>query len=217
MSLIKITLLVILLSVSSIVVLFFITISQSQNNADFIVQTESKSPEIALEKFWQSSFNGNEKMVNAIASLPSDDWLNSCVGKSLSNQNTSNSNHTVLDKEIVTESKTVEGEKGYNTDLEVSFSGENISDNIRIFSRYIYGSKIKWNRFNVTDKRSYNDEALLNVEIANYSGDFSNSEKFVFAFKKVEDEWKIIGIIQTGVFKFVDDQIHYGSFRPVCK
>lgn len=215
MMLIKIVLLAILSSVSIVTGLFFTTNGQSWNNDNFIFQIDSKSPEIALEKYWQASFNGDEKMVNTVSSIPNEYWWTNCISQSSPKKDNSDKDKIILVREDMSESKSVRQNDIYNK--ETSFSGENIPDNIRIFSRYIFGSKVKWNRFKVVDKHSYNDETLLNIEIANYSGDFSNSEKFAFAFKKIEDEWKIIGIIQTGVFKFVDDQIRYGDFRPICK
>jgi hypothetical protein len=170
-----------------------------------------KSPEIALERFWMASLSGNENVVNDVSKRPSGDWWNVCddegaiVG--------SDSEYELLPAGNVEHG---ESGKGRTEASDGRFSGENVPNDLRIFARYIYGSRVNLKRLKIISNQSYEDEALITFEVASYMGGAANSEKFAAGFIKVKNEWKIIGIIQTGVFDFVDDQINYGTNRSLC-
>jgi hypothetical protein len=201
-----------LLSIAGLVVILN---SKADNHYAGHTIEKITSPETALETYIHGAITGNEKLVNAIAIRANDDWLNECINKSQTeNEEIVNNLELSSNQEML---KTQTEEKRNSEEQKVSFNGDNVSENIRIFSRYIFVGKIAKERFKIVDKQMFDSEALLRVEISDNRGNFSNSEKFAFAFTKINNEWKIIGIVQTGVFEFVDNKIQYGSPRPLCK
>lgn len=181
----------------------FITINKNfAQTKDISERNSLSSPEIAVSEFWKAIYNNNEEKLIEIAPVSDINIFEKCP-----------------EKEITSDIEFVKydgnKQKTYNDDPTLPFSSKELSDNTRIFARYIYATKIKWNRFKIINEKTYNDEALLTVQIADINNNFSKGEKFAFALKRTDEEWKLVRVVQLGVFSFVDENIEYAS-PQVC-
>lgn len=159
---------------------------------------ELSSPEIALSEFWRAAYQGDEERLIEVSPFSEINVFDRCPKEELPSP---------------IEFVSYGGEKqvSYNKDTTLPFSSDDLTNNIKIFARYIYANKVNWNRFKVIDEKFYNDEALLKVGIADYRNNFSKGEQYAFAFKKERGEWKLIRATQLFQTELTYENIEYAS------
>ena len=172
------------------------------------------TPEMAFKEFWQGGLEGNEDLVNQVSSYPPNDWLGDCVGSSDSNRL---AEPIRFSSTIGLDSQGAKSTDGNVQPLRVSFSGENITENLRSLAIDIFASRIAWERVRIDGKRILGDEARLDITIATHHGNMESGRTFGVALKRTGTEWKVIGAVETGVLAFVDENFRYAEQRPACQ
>lgn len=93
---------------------------------------------------------------------------------------------------------------------------KNKENDLTTMTSYIYASHIKFTRIKIIEKKIFEDESILTVLQADYSGNFKKAVKFYFYFKRFNNVWKIVSYLDED---FIDrwGNPKYGTQRPFCK
>lgn len=164
-----------------------------------LVNLENESPESVLGIYWNASFNGNTEILKSVTSTRPNDFFEDCKLKN---------NSVMINSERISETDKTNLERKN----EKEFKTEN---DLTGMSSYISASKIKFTKVKVVEKKIFEDEAILTVLVADYSGNFERAEKLKFYFKKQNDVWKIVSYLDKGFFDMWGEP-KYGTERPFC-
>lgn len=177
-----------------LLLIILISASCFSSNLDRTI-IENKSVEIILGIYWNASFNGNTEIVKTITTHRPTDFFGDCKLKIDNNINLENNDETEY------------------IDFRNDLSKEN---DLTGMTSYIYNTKIKFTRLKIIEKKTFEDEAILTVLQADYSGNFERAEKFKFYFKRFKDGWKIVSYLDKPFFDLWSEP-KYGAKRPFCK
>lgn len=201
---IELMLLIVLLSIFSVGCSVF----SFDNKFAEIYQSDTQigisSPEVTLEEFWKAALKRDEEKLSGIMSPVNVNLFSECDKENASSESQSNTQNELL--EIGDKRK-----DDYSKKPILPPSSRNISNSIDIFATYIYANKISYSRVKILNKKTFNDETLLVIGVADNNNDFANGEKFAFAFKEINNGWKLSTVVQLEIFNFVDENIKYGS------
>ncbi len=177
----------------------------------------SSSPKFVLESFWKNSFSGNAERVFQLSKLPPDDMLQDCIGKQ--------SEDKKLDSDIpqLTNNRLEEIDK-INTEMEptsesdISFSSKSVDSSITNLARYIYTTKLDFSRVKIITERSFQNEAILEIQISDLNGKFNYSSQKMLFFNRDGNDWVIIASVNKGSDEnLVWNNLRFATPRFSCK
>lgn len=189
----------IILSFLILLTLLFSINCKQIENSESLINLENKSPESMLGIYWNASFNGKNEIVKNITEKRPDDFFEDCKLK--------------IENGINSEKINKNDKTNLESNNEKEFKKEN---DLSGMSSYILASKIKFTKVKVVEKKIFEDESILTVLVADYSGNFERAQKLKFYFKKQNDVWKIVSYLDQDFFdKWGEPK--YGTERPFCK
>lgn len=185
------------------------------------IQTTSKnldvknsSVEEILKLYWSASLKGDADEVKQLSSFPPEDFLQDCSGTKKTD--TANSDFYPVPLAASNSDKDASKDKDDEIQMKNPFIDSAVPGPVKATSEYIYLSKISFDRVKIIDKKVYQNEAILEVQKSDLSGNFSNSFKHIYFFKNDGLGWKIIGIGDKDVLLLISKQINYAIARPPC-
>lgn len=188
----------IVLSFIILLILLFLSNCKLFESRQNLVNLENESPESLLGIYWNASFNEDLKVVKRISASRPESFFNDCIEDAEIN-NLEENNHKVTE-----------------IDEEETFDSEKTSVEISEMSKYIFTSKNPFSRIKIKKKDYYENEAVLTILEADYTGNFNRAKEHKFYFRKDMEGWKLISILDKSFFDLWGEP-KYGTPRPLCK
>lgn len=196
--------------VIGLVITFYATKPSFSKN-DF----RNEEPEKVVELYWDASFRGDGEMVKELSGLLPPDFFQDCKGIKAKE---SDEGKIQIDPNSILEKLEPEyispGLPRSKTSIQDRFDSPLVNPIVSSKSATIYLSKIPVSLIRIKNKKTFDDEAIIYIESADYKGSFEKAILEMFFLKRGEYGWKIISITgnETGSW----DNTDYATKKPKC-
>lgn len=195
-------------------VVFWLQKSPEDQKSRAKLNTNTSSVEEILHLYWDASLRGNSDALMQLTILPSKDFLQDCT----KSKKVSEENEPSL-KPLITPGDNNDApiERDDGITVKNPFTSGEVPGPVNNFSEFIYMRRIAFDRTKIVERKIYQQEAILEVHVSDSSGNFSDSFKYLFFFKKDDDGWRIISAGNKDVLLSISKQINFATPRPSCE